>query len=142
MKINIDYNKIDIARKILNLDNKRGIYNDVFNLLKDDIENMISIGLSYMTILKLLENELDCSLNYKTFFAWIQKNIKQKNQSSINANNTLRNNSQIKKELLKQNNTTSTTSNTPKKEEDDDKPWWEKRVEELSKGMKEAGVRR
>jgi len=44
----------------------------------------------------------------------------------------LRSNSQTKKETPKQNNTTS---------KEDDKPWWEKRLEELAKGMEKANLR-
>jgi len=137
-----DEKKILFAKKLLISNPNRGVYSDVFNLFKDDIKELIDFGLKYKSILSLLEKELDCSLNYKTFISWVNKNIKQKNQSS---NNALRNNSQTKKEEvkqeLKQNNTTSTAT-TSNENEDDDKPWWKKRVEELSEGMKKAGVRR
>ena len=136
-----DEKKILFAKKLLISNPNRGVYNDVFNLFRDEIKKLIDLSLKYKSILSLLEKELDYSLNYKTFISWINRSIKQKNQSS----NTLRNNSQIKKEEVKkevkqepkQNDTTFTTS---KKE--DDKPWWEERLEELSKGMEEAGIRR
>jgi hypothetical protein len=45
----------------------------------------------------------------------------------------LRNNSQIK-EVVKQK--------SKQKKDENDKQWWKKRVEELSKGMKEASIKR
>ena len=123
-----DEKKILFAKKLLISNPNRGVYSDVFNLFKDEIKELIDFGLKYKSILSLLEKELDCSLNYKTFISWVNKNIKQKNQSS----NTLRSNSQTKKETPKQNNTTS---------KEDDKPWWEKRLEELAKGMEKANLR-
>jgi len=136
-----DEKKILFAKKLLISNQNRGVYNDVFNLFRDEIKELVDFGLKYKSILSLLEKELDYSFNYKTFMSWINRSIKQKNQNS----NTLRNNSQFKKEEvkkevkqeLKQSDTTFTTS---KKE--DGKPWWEERLEELSKGMEEAGVRR
>ena len=142
-----DEKKILFAKKLLISNPNRGVYSDVFNLFKDEIKKLIDFGLKYKSILSLLEKDLDCSLNYKTFISWINKNIKQKNQNSNNLKiNTKKDEvkkdiNNPKKEISKQNNTTSTTPNTPKKE-DDGKPWWEKRLEELSKGMEEAGIRR
>ena len=140
--IEFDTEKIKFARELLLLKKKRkGIYSSVFKIFEDEITELLNIGLSYRAILDLLEKKLECELKYKTFVSWLRNKDKQKNQNS----NTLRNNSQGKKEEIKkeveqeprQNNTTST-----KKEDENDNPWWKKRVEELSKGMKEAGVRR
>jgi len=137
-----DKEKIQLARSMLiNSPFKRNKFSSIFDLFKDDILKLISLGMPYKAILINLNNELNSNINYDTFLKWIQKNIKQKNQSS----NILRNNSQFKKEEVKkevkqepkQSDTTFTTS---KKE--DGKPWWEERLEELSKGMEEAGVRR
>jgi len=121
-----DEKKILFVKKLLISNPNRGVYSDVFNLFKDEIKELIDFGLKYKSILSLLEKELDYSLNYKTFISWVNKNIKQKNQSS---NNTLRNNFQIKREApkpLKQSN---------------NRPWWEKEIERASKAMKEAALR-
>ena len=133
MNILLDENKKQKAIKFISLNSRNWGY--IFELFKDEIFEMIELKVPKTDIVRYLSSELNANIKYTTFDSWLRK---RKNQ---NSNNTLRNNSQIKKELAKQNNTTSTISNTPKKE-DDDKPWWKKRVEELSKGMKEAGVRR
>ena len=135
--LSFNENKVLFAKKLLISNPSRGVYSDVFNLFKDEIKELIDFGLKYKSILSLLEKELDYSLNYKTFISWINKNIKQKNQNFIPLKRDVQ--KSTKKEIPKQNNNTSIaiTSN-----EDDNKPWWKKRVEELSKGMKEAGVRR
>ena len=134
-KFCLNENKLLEAKKILAFKNKK-IFSTIFNLFEEDIKKMLTLGYSRSLIVDILSKELETNIKYITFIKWFDKNIKQKNQSS----NTLKNNSQIKKHLNKQNNTASTTSNTPK--EDDGKPWWKRRVEELSRGMKEAGVRR
>ena len=144
-----DKEKIQLAKSMLiNSPFKRNKFSSIFDLFKDDILKLISLRMPYKAILVNLSDELNSDINYDTFLKWIQKNIKQKNQSS---NNTLRKNTQKQKDEIKKEETTDKTdkdkikvhtNTTPKKEEDDDKPWWKKRVEELSEGMKKAGVRR
>lgn len=128
MAVNFDSKKVETAKKILALDLKRRVYNSVFGLFKNEINEMIDLGLSYKTILKLLNKELDYDLNYKTFFAWLNKNIKQNQNSNINTSQLKNKINEVKKEEIKNNN-----------KEDD--PWWEKQIREATEGMKKANLR-
>jgi len=128
MEVNFDSKKVETAKKILALDLKRGVYNSIFGLFKNEINKMIDLGLSYKTILKLLNKELDYDLNYKTFFAWLNKNIKQNQNSNINTSQLKNKINEVKKEEIKNNN-----------KEDD--PWWEKQIREAAEGMKKANLR-
>jgi len=140
-----DEKKILFAKKLLISNPNRGVYSDVFNLFKDEIKELIDFGLKYKSILSLLEKELDCSLNYKTFISWVNKNIKQKNQ---NSNNTLRNNSQIKRKEVKKEETKRVKENNEnvknKDEEVDDEDWKSvifPQIEAACEGMRKANLR-
>ena len=123
----IDEKKKIKIKKVLSYEGK--VYSVIFSMLEREIREMLRDGYSKTIIVKILNEELEANINYFTFIKWFDKNIKQKNQSF----NTLRNNSQIK-EVVKQE---------PKQKKDEnDKHWWKKRVEELSKGMKEASIKR
>jgi len=132
-----DEKKILFAKKLLISNPNRGVYNDIFNLFRDEIKRLIDFGLKYKSILSLLEKELDYSLNYKTFMSWINRSIKQKNKNS----NTLRNNSQVKKGKIKKEVKQEPGRNTKKEDEDENEPWWEKRLRESLEGMKKADLR-
>ena len=97
--------KLELAKKMIVYDFKRNKFSSIFELLKDDIKKLIDLGLPYKMILMHLNNELESNIKYDTFLKWIQKNIKQKNQSS----NTLRKNTQKQKVELKKEETTCKT---------------------------------
>jgi len=135
-----DEKKILFAKKLLISNPNRGVYNDIFNLFRDEIKRLIDFGLKYKSILSLLEKELDYSLNYKTFMSWINRSIKQKNQNSEG----LKNNSQTEKKEIKKEVKQEPGQNATKKEDEDEKddePWWEKRLRESLEGMKKADLR-
>ena len=144
MKISFNEDMIIAAKRMLALNHKRNKYKNVFDLLKDDIFKLVEIGLNYNSILELINNELQVNIKYHTFFAWIQKNIKQKNQ---NSNNTLRNNSQIKKvELKKETKKVKENNDNPKnKDEEVDEEDWKSvifpQIEKACEGMKKANLR-
>jgi len=139
-----DKEKIQLARSMLiNSPFKRNKFSSIFDLFKDDILKLISLGMPYKAILINLNNELNSNINYDTFLKWIQKNIKQKNQSS----NILRNNFQTKKEEIeKKSKQKSINTTSTKKEDDVDEEDWKSvifpQIEEACEGMKKAGVRR
>ena len=137
--------KFYLQKKLLISNPNRGVYSDVFNLFKDEIKELIDFGLKYKSILSLLEKELDCSLNYKTFISWVNKNIKQKNQSS---NNTLRKNTKKQKVELKKEETKRVKENNEnvknKDEEVDDEDWKSvifPQIEVACEGMRKANLR-
>jgi len=127
----IDEKKKIKIKKIFSYKGK--VYSIVFSMLENEIREMLKDGYSKTIIVKILNEELETNINYFTFIKWFDKNIKQKSQ---NSNNTLKNNSQVKREVSKQNN--NTTSN---QEKEDNRPWWEKEIERASKGMKKAALR-
>jgi len=133
MNILLDENKKQKAVRFISLNSRNWSY--IFELFKDEIFEMIELKVPKTVIVRYLSNELNANIKYTTFDSWLRK---RKNQNS----DTLKNNFQtekkeIKKEVkqeAKQNNITST-------EKEDNKPWWEKRLEELAKGMEEAALR-
>jgi hypothetical protein len=129
MGILLDENKKQKAIKLISLNSRNWSY--IFELFKDEIFEMMKLKVPKTVIVKYLSNELGTNIKYTTFDSWLRK---IKNQSY---NNTLRNNSQIKKETSQQNNL---TSNQEKKSKEN-QPWWEERLEELSKGMEKTALR-
>ena len=133
--------KLELAKKMIVYDFKRNKFSSIFELLKDDIKRLVDLGLPYKMILMHINDELDSNIKYDTFLKWIQKNIKQKNQSS----NTLRKNTQKQKEEIKKERVKKDNDNPKDKDEEADDEDWKSvifpQIEEACEGMKKANLR-
>lgn len=124
MNILLDENKRQKAIKFISLNSRNWGY--IFELFKDEIFEMIELKVPKTVIVKYLSNELNTNIKYTTFDSWLRK---RKNQSY----NTLRKNSQIKREETKD-----------KDKEVDDEDWKSvifPQIEEACEGMRKANLR-
>jgi len=74
-----DEKKITLAKEILSVEDKH--FTPIFNLFESEINELISYGLKYSTIFKLIKKEIgeeSEKIKYKTFYAWVKKNLGKK----------------------------------------------------------------
>jgi len=134
--------KLELAKKMVVYDFKRNKFSAIFELLKNDIQKLIELGLPYKMILMHINNELNSNIKYDTFLKWINKHIKQKNQ---NSNNTLKKNTQKQKDEIKKEEVKKDNDNSKDKDEEIDEEDWKSiifpQIEKACEGMKKANLR-
>jgi len=140
MNFSLNEDKKLMAIKFISLNSKNWSY--IFELFKNEIFEMIELKIPKTIIVKFLSEELNTEIKYTTFVSWLKK-TKSNNLSNLRKNSQKEEVKEVKKEQLKvQKQDTSISSINFTSTKEDDKPWWKKRVEELSKGMKEAAIKR
>jgi hypothetical protein len=85
--LEVSKEKKELIKKIRKLnEGKKNLNSKLLNIVKDEIKELLSKGLSIVDVFHLIKEELNLSENYTydSFRAWVQRNIK-KNKGGQNA---------------------------------------------------------